>query len=111
MLWYPSCAPNTTSRYSSSDDDLFIGIPDAVVLSSSTSTLSLAFSGTATQLRPKQVTLPMPVEVKERYLEVREVGTDALITVIELLSLKNKRTQDEKLMRRSEVAFWRVFPI
>ncbi len=30
-------------------------------------------------------------EVKERYLEVRETKTDAVITVIEILSPKNKR--------------------
>jgi hypothetical protein len=42
-------------------------------------------------VQPQQVTLPMPTEVKERYLEVREAGTDAVITVIEILSPKNKR--------------------
>lgn len=40
---------------------------------------------------PQQVTLPIPIEVKERYLEVCEIGTDAVITVLELLSPKNKR--------------------
>jgi hypothetical protein len=34
----------------------------------------------------------MPIEVKERYLEVREVGTHAVITVLEILSPKNKRS-------------------
>ncbi len=33
----------------------------------------------------------MPVEVTERYMSVREAGTDAVITVIEVLSPKNKR--------------------
>jgi hypothetical protein len=46
----------------------------------------------ATQTRPQRVTLPIPVPVKERYLEVREVGSDAVITVIEVLSPTNKRT-------------------
>jgi hypothetical protein len=31
------------------------------------------------------------VEIRERYLEVRELGTDTVITVIELLSPSNKR--------------------
>jgi hypothetical protein len=33
----------------------------------------------------------MPAEVNERYLEVRELGTDTVVTVIEVLSPKNKR--------------------
>jgi hypothetical protein len=33
----------------------------------------------------------MPTEIEERYLEVREVGTDAVITVVEVLSPKSKR--------------------
>lgn len=33
----------------------------------------------------------MPVAVNERYLEVRKMGTDEVVTVIELLSPKNKR--------------------
>jgi hypothetical protein len=36
-------------------------------------------------------------EVKERYLEVREAGTDAVITVIEVLSPKNKRKGERRL--------------
>jgi hypothetical protein len=28
--------------------------------------------------RPRSVILPMPLEVKERYLEIREAGSDAL---------------------------------
>lgn|GEM_PF-1614102 len=35
----------------------------------------------APQLRPRYY-----IEIKERYLEVREVGTDAVITVVEVLS-------------------------
>ena len=33
----------------------------------------------------------MPVAIKEGYLEVREVGTEALVTTIEILSPTNKR--------------------
>lgn len=75
------------------DDDnpeLLVGIPDAIVLT--VSKLSVAEHRTiATQARPKQIQLPMPIAVKERYLEVREVGTHQVITVIEVLSPKNKR--------------------
>lgn len=33
----------------------------------------------------------MPVEVRERYLEIRKVSDDSVVTVIELLSPANKR--------------------
>ncbi|MDZ7962118.1 MAG: DUF4058 family protein [Aulosira sp. DedQUE10] len=75
------------------DDDnpeLLVGIPDVIVLKSSKTPI-VQPGTTATQTRPKQIRLPIPVEVKERYLEVREVGTHQVITVIEVLSPKNKR--------------------
>jgi hypothetical protein len=75
------------------DDDnpeLLGGIPDAIVLTASKAPV-VHPATTATQTRLKQIRLPMPVEVKERYLEVREVGTHQVITVIEVLSPKNKR--------------------
>jgi hypothetical protein len=77
--------------------ELLVGIPDAVVLAGKPSAPGLAASpaskggNIAVQSVPQRVTLPMPTEVKERYLEVREVGSDAVITVVEVLSPKNKR--------------------
>ncbi len=41
--------------------------------------------------KPITVNIPIPEEVRESYLEVREVGTGEVVTVIELLSPKNKR--------------------
>jgi hypothetical protein len=80
------------------DGELLIGIPDAVILSSKgqgQDAPSLpAPNAVATQVRPQEVTLPVSSEIKERYLEVREVGTDAVITVVEVLSPKNKRKGD-----------------
>jgi hypothetical protein len=84
----------TRTYLNSSDEELLIGIPDAVVLSSigrQSSDKINPKTVVAVQSRPQQITLPMPVEVRERYLEVREAGTDAVITVIEVLSPKNKR--------------------
>jgi Protein of unknown function (DUF4058) len=75
------------------DDDnpeLLVGIPDAIVLTASKAPV-VHPANTATQTRLKQIRLPMPIEVKERYLEIREVGTQQVITVIEVLSPKNKR--------------------
>jgi hypothetical protein len=79
------------------DSELLVGIPDAVVMASRATAelpkepIELKSSGVALQNRPQRVQVPMGVEVRERYLEVREVGTDEVVTVIELLSPKNKR--------------------
>ncbi|MBW4567111.1 MAG: DUF4058 family protein [Tolypothrix carrinoi HA7290-LM1] len=86
----------TRTYLDTADEELLIGIPDAVVLSSisrqpSDQISSKETTQVAVYARPQQITLPMPVEVKERYLEVRETKTDAVITVIEILSPKNKR--------------------
>lgn len=81
------------------DDDspeLLVGIPDAIVLSVSSTSGALPTT-TVTQARPKQIRLPMAIEVKERYLEVREVGTHEVITVIEVLSPKNKRKGEGRI--------------
>ncbi|MBD2448560.1 DUF4058 family protein [Nostoc sp. FACHB-152] len=83
-------AVETRTYLDDEDTQLLVGIPDAVVLSASNSPVAQPTT-TATQTRPKQIRLPMQVEVKERYLEVREVGTHQVITVIEVLSPKNKR--------------------
>jgi hypothetical protein len=77
--------------------ELLMGIPDAVVLTGRSPTASAPENPAKTVGRvavkpaPQQVVLPMPIEVKERYLEVREVGSDAVVTVVEVLSPKNKR--------------------
>jgi hypothetical protein len=79
------------------DEELLIGIPDAIVFSRQSDIPSPEISfveetAIATQPRLETVEVPMPLEIKERYLEVREMETDAVITVIELLSPKNKRS-------------------
>ncbi|OUC15075.1 MAG: hypothetical protein B0A82_08850 [Alkalinema sp. CACIAM 70d] len=81
-----------TRTYMDTDNpELLVGIPDAIVLTTSNAPALPPPATTLTQTRPKQIRLPIPVEVKERYLEVREVGTHQVITVIEVLSPKNKR--------------------
>ncbi|AFZ24916.1 hypothetical protein Cylst_2719 [Cylindrospermum stagnale PCC 7417] len=45
---------------------------------------------------PVKVKVPMPVAIKEGYLEVREVGTEELVTTIEILSPTNKRQGKER---------------
>jgi hypothetical protein len=77
--------------FSSDGESILVGIPDVVVVtgkatepSSLTATLSLP-------VQPERVTVPVPEEVNERYLEIREVATGMVVTTLELLSPKNKR--------------------
>lgn len=79
------------------EGELLIGIPDAVVLKDSQvdryafeQTFS-ARSSVALKRPPLPVTLPMPIEIRERYLEIRNVSDGTVITVIEILSPANKR--------------------
>ena len=87
----------TRSYMDTPEDELLIGIPDAVVLGNNQlnheSEKSPFSEGSRVAVRtpPQTVTLPVPVEVRERYLEVRELGSDRVITAIELLSPTNKR--------------------
>jgi hypothetical protein len=76
------------------DSSLLVGIPDVIVKSrqnvSETKNTNVAVAAPA----PKSVTVtvPMPINIKEGYLEVKEVGTEKLITTIEILSPTNKRS-------------------
>ncbi|MBE9109022.1 DUF4058 family protein [Nodosilinea sp. LEGE 07298] len=81
-----------TRTYTDTPDggEVLVGIPDAVVLSRQAIPSPLAQSSGSMAVQP--VTLPIPTEVKERYLEIREVGSNAVITVIEVLSPKKKRS-------------------
>jgi hypothetical protein len=86
----------TRTYLEDANDELLVGIPDAVVFSASKSrplpeSTMAEVGGIALQNRPQPVRLPMGLEVKERYLEVRALETDRVITVIEVLSPKNKR--------------------
>lgn len=93
--YYIEVETRTYTEQGDEEDDLLIGIPDAAVLSA-TSTASvqrnqLSEGELTLAQRPQSIALPMPTTVKERYLEVREIGSEAVITVIEVLSPKNKR--------------------
>jgi hypothetical protein len=74
-------------------ESVLVGIPDvSVTQPMNLSTINEATNPVATLApQPTRVTLPMPEEVRESYLEIREVSTGLVITVIELLSPKNKR--------------------
>ncbi len=77
----------------SEENSLLVGIPDVIVKSRQTvpdSTMTNVAVTTPTA-EPIRVTIPMPLTIREGYLEVREVGTEALVTTIEILSPTNKR--------------------
>jgi len=75
-------------------DSLLVGIPDNVLVQNSPTSSHSPESNVAVAAPPSlpvKVTLPLPKTVKEWYLEVRDVATGAVITVIEILSPKNKK--------------------
>jgi Protein of unknown function (DUF4058) len=86
-----------------SDDAVLIGIPDTTLSTFSRPVSASPREGgtgsestTTATLEPKTdyltVTLPIPMEVRESYLEVRDIETGDVITAIELLSPVNKRS-------------------
>ena len=48
----------------------------------------------ASEVKPIKVTLPIPETFRESYLEIRDVNTKKVITVIEVLSPGNKRSDE-----------------
>jgi len=80
---------------SEGEGGLLIGIPDVVVAAKATPSPSLSESrspgSVSTQVQPQQVQIPMPEEVTERYLEIRDLETGDVVTAIEVLSPKNKQ--------------------
>jgi Protein of unknown function (DUF4058) len=75
---------------SQGEETILIGIPDVSV----TATLAIARTTTAIAAEPMVVEIPLAEEVQERYLEIREIATGRVVTVIELLPPKNKRPGD-----------------
>ena len=78
--------------YTSVSDALLVGIPDVAISRRNDPTGATI---TAPRLaEPTKVSVPMPEEVTERFLEVRSTQTGAVISVIEVLSPKNKRSKE-----------------
>lgn len=71
-------------------DSLLIGIPDVSVFQRGTEAAQPQ-GLTATLSEPLVVTVPVVEETQERFLEIREVGAGTVVTVVEVLSPKNKR--------------------
>ncbi|MBE9138017.1 DUF4058 family protein [Nodosilinea sp. LEGE 07088] len=78
--------------YASTEAMPLIGIADVAVTRRPAAALPTT---TAAQLvAPRWVQVPVPVEVTERFLEVRLVQTNEVVCVIEILSPANKRSGD-----------------
>ncbi len=80
--------------YEMSDgESVLVGIPDVSVTQGISRPSQEELSSTIGTLTPQPtiVTVPMPEEVRESYLEIREIETGLVVTVIELLSPKNKK--------------------
>ncbi|HEY9800269.1 MAG TPA: DUF4058 family protein [Leptolyngbyaceae cyanobacterium] len=75
------------------ENSVLVGIPDVTIGRSLTNTQpnALNIAVASPPAKPVTVDIPIPEEVREGYLEVREVGTGEVITAIEVLSPKNKR--------------------
>jgi hypothetical protein len=71
------------------DEAVLIGIPDVSIMAAP----KVATPATAVLDAPMTVEVPLEEEVQERFLEIREVATGRVVTVIELLSPKNKRSK------------------
>jgi hypothetical protein len=98
LNYYVEVETRTYQTYETDDgeDSLLVGIPDTIILSRNSNSVVtnqevVENNSVATQSRPEQVAVPIPKEINERYLEIRDINSDAVITVIELLSPKNKR--------------------
>lgn len=78
----------------SGEKSLFVGIPDVVVQLpfSAMNPLKPNVTVALSPPQPVTVTIPLPETAKEGYLEVREVATGEVVTAIEILSPKNKRS-------------------
>jgi hypothetical protein len=92
---------------SSSDDSVLVGIPDTTIFTRQSGLRSAQPNSPidsgqsrvtfATSNNPIQVMVPLPEEVRESYLEIREGKTGTVIAVVELLSPKNKRAAEGRI--------------
>jgi hypothetical protein len=79
-----------------SEVDLLVGIPDVTVFSQK-SAFGRSFPNdfpsntTVSTQEPVKVSVPLVETVEEKYLEIREMGKNYAVTVVEILSPKNKR--------------------
>ncbi|MGL5058948.1 MAG: DUF4058 family protein [Microcoleus sp.] len=95
--------PNLSQQYrvaiekrtylSGAEDSVDISIPDVSIVAGATTNQARSASVMTlpSLTEAVTVTLPIPQEFREAYLEIREVATGRVVTVIEILSPANKR--------------------
>jgi hypothetical protein len=86
-------------------NDQSTGMPDVLIAASLSPTVTAAPSvavAAPVAVAPVVAQLPMPEEVKERYLEIRTVPDQQVITVIEILSPTNKITREGRELYESK---------
>jgi hypothetical protein len=71
-----------------------VGKPDVLVAAPRRPEQPVQSTTSAVGIAPRVAQLPMPEEIIERHLAVRDVVTGEVITVLELLSPTNKLTRD-----------------
>jgi hypothetical protein len=88
------------------DDLVFIGRPD-IALAATTGESVFASQPATTSVTVLEVDVPMQDEVSENFLEIHEVKTGKLITILELLSPVNKLHKQgrEKYERKRRYVF------
>lgn len=74
---------------SSNGNSLLVGIPDVSIHRQSTQE-ELTGQSTTAVAQPQTVRLPMPEQVKQAYLEIRDMQTGQVVTAVEILSPVNK---------------------
>ncbi|MEO0826153.1 MAG: DUF4058 family protein [Cyanobacteria bacterium J06635_15] len=72
-------------------NSLLVGIPNVSVHRQSAQAKIAEVASEVSPHQPQTVTLPMTEQVKQAYLEIREIQTGKVITAIEILSPVNKR--------------------
>jgi Protein of unknown function (DUF4058) len=74
------------------EQSLLVGIPDVSIQRNPTPrNFNSSNVAVATRTAPLKVQLPMFEEVREAYLEIRDIASKEVVTVIEVLSPANKR--------------------
>ncbi|WP_226587182.1 DUF4058 family protein [Microseira wollei] len=83
--------------FSSDTESVLVGISDVAVLTGRTAEPTSSIVTLSLSVQPQKVTVPIAEEANERYLEIREVATGIVVTTIELLSPKNKRSGEGRI--------------
>lgn len=96
-----------TDTVSSDNSSVLVGIPDNAVFQPSSTKIPSQSSNIAVApplVKPLPITLPQPEIIREWYLQVKDVETKEVITVIEILSPKNKQKGEgrKKYLKKRE---------